>query len=289
MTYVASLSAELGCVGIDGRLRRRIVAEIEDHLACDPDAKLGAPAELANRFADELGTARARRGAYAAFAALAVAAAAVAVSWVGSKSTGLAWPRVHPPSRLAADLGFALVAVGSQVALVAGVLGALRAFRLRHDVAVPRTEATVIGHRAVVALVAGIATMAGLVLVTLELHGGQPHWWMPATLAGASLAVCVLLAASLVVRAALRVRPVGDGEAGDLFADLGALTPSPLRGRPWILALAVAATVAVAITIGGVVQSDGYDGALRGLADGLACLAGFALLGRYLGLRAADA
>jgi hypothetical protein len=34
------------------------------------------------------------------------------------------------------------------------------------------------------------------------------------------------------------------------------------------------------------VQADPYDGILRGLADAIACLAGFAVLGRYLGLQA---
>jgi hypothetical protein len=39
------------------------------------------------------------------------------------------------------------------------------------------------------------------------------------------------------------------------------------------------------IGLAGVVQSDPFDGLARGLADGAACLAGFAVLGRYLGLR----
>ena len=34
----------------------------------------------------------------------------------------------------------------------------------------------------------------------------------------------------------------------------------------------------------GWMASDGYDGMIRGLADGLLCLLGFATLGRYLGL-----
>jgi hypothetical protein len=81
------------------------------------------------------------------------------------------------------------------------------------------------------------------------------------------------------------LRPVAAGPAGDLFDDLGSPAPRPLRGRPWILALLLAGTIAITITAAGVLQSDGYDGALRGLADGGACLMGFAVLGRYLGLR----
>lgn len=63
------------------------------------------------------------------------------------------------------------------------------------------------------------------------------------------------------------------------------LIPPALRGGPWSPALAVTGAVAVVIAVAGVVQSDPFDGALRGLADGAACLLGFAVLGRYLGLR----
>jgi hypothetical protein len=71
-----------------------------------------------------------------------------------------------------------------------------------------------------------------------------------------------------------------------LSADLGDLLPVPLRGRTWALAFLVAAAVAVVIAIAGLLQSDPFDGVLRGLLDGGACLLGYATLGRYLGLRA---
>jgi uncharacterized membrane protein YbhN (UPF0104 family) len=287
VTYLESLSSELATVGIRGRLRRRILLEIGDHLDSDPQARLGAPGDLARQFADELGTTRARRAALVTFAALAVAAAMLLVSWAGSKATGVAWPRVHPPSRPVANLAFVLLAIGSQVAFAAGVLGVVRALRRRSALVVPRAEATVIGRRAIVALLAGVAAMAGLALIGFEFRRGQPAWWMPVTLAGAGVAAGGLLAAMVIVAAALRLRPVAPGEAGDLFVDLGPLAPPVLRARPWRLALAVAAALAVIITVGGALQSDGYDGAVRGVADGLACLAGFALLGPYLGLRAA--
>jgi hypothetical protein len=287
MTYLEALSDELARVGIGGRLRRRILAEIGDHLECDPEATLGEPAGLATRFADELGTIRARRAAFVAFSVLALAAAVLAFSWVSSSATGLAWPRVHPPSRVVADLGFALVAVCPQVALVSGVLAAVRALRRRRALVVPRAEATVIARRAIVALTAGILSMAALGVIAAELHGGQPSWWLPATLAGAATAVCAILATLPTIAAAIRVRPRAGGEAGDLFADLGALTPPVLRGRPWAFALTVAGGLALIVTAAGVLQADPYDGALRGLLEAAACLAGFAVLGPYLGLRAA--
>ena len=60
--------------------------------------------------------------------------------------------------------------------------------------------------------------------------------------------------------------------------------PAPLRGRPWRLAIMVAAGVALAIALAGAAGDDLYDGIARGVADGLVCLAGFGTLGRYLGL-----
>jgi hypothetical protein len=69
-----------------------------------------------------------------------------------------------------------------------------------------------------------------------------------------------------------------------VFDDLGAWAPGSLRGRPWRLAFITAAAVAAAITFFGVLGSDGYDGAVRGILDALLCLLGFATLGRYLGL-----
>src|SRR3954468_1002587 len=74
---IEELSRELRRVGIRGRRRRRILTEFADHLACDPDAALGDPRQLAAQFADELAGDAARRTALGTFAALAVVAFAV--------------------------------------------------------------------------------------------------------------------------------------------------------------------------------------------------------------------
>ena len=42
--------------------------------------------------------------------------------------------------------------------------------------------------------------------------------------------------------------------------------------------------LAAVITVAAVPAQDVYDGAMRGLLDGAACLVAFAVLGRYLGL-----
>ena len=284
MSYVRELCAELERVEVSRRLRRRILAEISDHLTCDPDAALGRPVELACRFADELGTRRARRAALETFVALAIAGASFAAAFL---TAGLADPyaTVDASSGLLGNLGIALVLAAPQLALVAGSLAALRAFRYRHDPIIARSEAVVIGRRSAVGLAAGLASMTGLVLVALELQRRPAGWSTTLTLSGAVIGACALAIATPAVWSAWRLRPVACGRAGDIFDDLGGLVPSGLRGHSWRLAAVIAGTIALIITLAGLAQSDGIDGALRGSADGLACLAGFALLGRCLGLR----
>jgi hypothetical protein len=185
VSYVDELPGQLAAVGIGGRRRVRILAEIADHLTCDPDATLGDPKALAREFADELGTFRARRAAFGAFAALAVAGAVFVVAFLTLPGGGLA-RATSGPTPLLRDLGAAITVLAAQLAFVTGVL----------------------------------AEFASLARETIP--------------GGASV---------------------------------------------------VAGTIAIATAMVGVVQSDVYDGALRGLADGCACLAGFATLVRYLGLR----
>jgi hypothetical protein len=285
VSFVRELSRELARVAVRGRLRRRILAEIGDHLACDPDADLGEPSELARQFADELGTRRARSAGFRAFAALAIAGPLFAVSFVSSGWAGPNATRVYASSALLGYLGVVLVLLAPQLSLVAGSLAALRSFRRRGERVITRSEATVIGRRAGIALASGLASMVGLALVALEFQGRLAGWWTGLTLGVAAFGACAIAIAVPAVLSSRRLLPVASGPAGDLFDDLGGAVPIRLRGRPWAFALFVAAAVALVITLAGAAQADGIDGALRGLADGVACLVGFAFLGPYLGLR----
>jgi hypothetical protein len=287
VSYLDELSRELTRAGIGGHLRRRIVAEISDHLSCDPRAELGSARDLARQFADELGTARTRRAALVSFGALVVAGALVVVVSAATGRAGIALPKARPTSPFLFDLGLALAALGGQVSLAAGLLTALRGLRRRRASVIVREEAVVIRRRSAVALIAGLACLAGVALVGLEAshaHG----WWRTLALASAGVGACSIAAAAVPLRRAREVLPLARGSAGDVFEDLGWAVPPPLRGHPWRLALTFAAGIAVLVAVAGIIQSDPYDGALRGIADGLACLAGFAVLGRYLGLRPAD-
>jgi hypothetical protein len=282
LSFHERLPRELAAVGISGRLRARILAEFEDHLAADPQADLGDPRELARQFADELGTSRARRAAVRSFVALALAGILFAVVLVSCP--GNAFGAVLVDGSLLGRLATAVVLLAPQVAFVAGVLAVLRVLQRRSAIVLPAAEAAIIVRRAAVGLGAGTAGLLALAAMAIAYHRLAAHWWLTLALAAAGAGLLALTVAAPSVLAAAHVAPVAGGPPGDIFDDLGAWAPPALSGRPWRLALLVATAVAVAITASGVAASDGYDGALRGIVDALLCLLGFATLGRYLGL-----
>lgn len=265
---IDELDRELRAAGVPVRRRRRIRLELEDHLACDPSADLGDPRALARQFADELGTAYARRAGLAIFLLLApLGMLTIALFLFASVRIS------YPPL----PLTLALV-VGVQLAFVGGTLAALRAWRLRGLVVIPAAEAGVLARRAGLAVVGAALTTVPLGYLA---SGFYPFVWTSRPLAWVTFAagaMAALLGSAAVVRA-WRLRPVAEGETHDLSFDVG------LNVDPWRIALAIAGAVAVCITLAGVLQFDPIDGLARGLADGLLCLAGFAVLGRPLGLR----
>jgi hypothetical protein len=153
---------------------------------------------------------------------------------------------------------------------------------------VARDEAVVMRRRTAVALLAGLVCVVGLALVALEASHAV-GWWRTLGLACAGAGACAIVAALVPLSSALEVLPLAGGSRGDMFDDVGWLTSPPLRGRPWVVALLLAGSIVVILAVAGIIQDDPYDGALRGLLDGAACIAGFGLLGRYLGLHPARA
>jgi hypothetical protein len=269
---------ELAQVGIRGRLAGRIVTEFEDHLACDPDANLGEPKAIARQFADELGTSLARRAAFRAFLALAVAGGVAAASILRVSAEGGVY-RVNVSAPIMALLLVCLLA--GQIAFVAGTTALLRAFWLRDERVIAAGEATVLVRRAGVGLFTGAVTLAALPVISLAGHHvlGDVFAFVAAGIGLAAIAVAVP-----AVRDAARVRPVKPGDAGDLFSDLGPFAPRGVSA--WRFAILFSAAVAVVIALSGIVSNDPYDAIARGIANGVACLACFAVLGRYLGLTA---
>ncbi len=279
--YLETLGAELIRTGIRGSRRQRIITEFADHLGCEPGADLGDPRALATQFADELGTSVATTAALRAFAALALSGIAVVVRVATFRSLADA-------SGQGLDtVGLIVCVLAAQVAFVAGGLGLVRALLVRGSVTIPREEAAILVRRAGIGLAAGALATLAVPLRAATSHGhtaGSP--WLSIVAMGVGLGA-IALATAAIVQAA-RLRPLTSGPARDLLTDLGPLQPLAVRvtgSSITRLALLSAAGLAVVIAGAGVVTNDPYDGILRGVFEGGAFLAGYAVLGRYLGIR----
>ncbi len=279
-SYLSELRRELRARGIRGQMCARILTECAHHLQSGEATaeQFGDPRVLANDFAGELGADASRRAATRSFAALGVAGAVYASAFVS-----LAF--AHPPSEMFGStlgaLAFAIVIFAPQVAFVAGALALVRALR-RAERVLPTRELEILNRRTGVALVFGLATMGALALYAHEFESVLASWWPTFTYASTAAASSLLLAALVPMTRAVRLRPQVAGQAGDVFDDLGI---ERLRTGPWRFARLVALGVGLAVWLAGIVQGDPLDGLLRGVLEGLACFGGFAVLGRYLGLR----
>jgi hypothetical protein len=280
--YLRELRAELGDVGIRGSLRRRILAETADHLRQSGDpAKFGEPRLIAARFADELATNGARRTALFSFFALAPAGIGYALL-LGLNRPG---PDITSAKTLRIGMAAALViALAPQISLASGLLVIALTWRLRATPVAPAAAISLLQRRAAVALGAGAATLAGVAVYTVEYSRGLPDWWTTLAFAVIATAIVPVAVAAAALGRTARLRAQAGGPAGDVFDDLGPLldrVPLRLRGRPWRLCLLFAAAVAVAAFVGGGLD----EGPRNAVAEFAAICAGFAVLGRFLGLR----
>ncbi|HZU59981.1 MAG TPA: hypothetical protein VE983_03405 [Solirubrobacteraceae bacterium] len=283
-TYRDELARELAAVGIGGGLRRRILAEVADHLECDPDATLGSPDALARQFADELGTARTRRAVWTAFAALALAGLLVLAAFLTSGPVGLFAQHGRFPITTVTYVGAVLLVVGGQVAFAAGMLALLGSWSRGRGRLLTHSEALILQRRTGVAIACALISLVGLALLGLGRPHLGSHAWVIFTVAGAGVGAAGLLASVPALVAALRVQPAASGETGDVIEDLGPLAPPVLQGHPWWFALLVTGGVGLGVALLGAAASDPYDGILRGLLESAMCLGGFILLGPFLGL-----
>jgi hypothetical protein len=280
MKYLDALESELSAVGVPARRRNRIVTEFADHLHENPNAELGAPADLARQFADEIGTRRARRTAVVAFAGLAITALACATAILVDTRVVVLPPTVHQSG--AVSRRFTVVApfylLAAQVAFASGMLALLRAWRLRRLPVITGADAAILYRRAGIGLLAGALTAGTLPLGIRAAPGAV--YVRPQIVGG--LCLLMLLVMLLYTLMAGWLRPSRLGSAGDLRFDLGTTDP---RVTPLRVALALSTLILVVVAGAGVVAGDPYDGLARGIADALACMTGFLVFGRYLGLR----
>jgi hypothetical protein len=314
MNYLDELDSELAAAGIPARRRGRIVTEFTDHLDANPGAELGDAKDLARQFADELGTRLARTTAYRAFVLLALAGIALLVMFFEGGRTWGAWIGYgsHPASGFIPGWWLPLMVVwfvSAQVALASGSLALLRAWQLRHERVITAGDAVVLNRRTAVGLLAGAFTLLVLPATDLmlarplsyRLPGGAiepqldhwrslfqwygPHWCSYMAIIGGPLLIIAMLAMLRPVLAATRLRPSRAGTAGDLTADIGSGIAERFAATPERIAATLCATIVLVMLAVGARSDDAIDGLLRGLLDAGVCMAGFTLLGSYLGLR----
>jgi hypothetical protein len=141
-------------------------------------------------------------------------------------------------------------------------------------------DTAILNRRAAVGLVCGAITMTLLPLTHFVVDFSS-RWNPVAATLGPALIV-LLLAMLADVLGTARVRPAREGTGGDLTTDLGIADP---RVTPRRIVVSLSVVIVLVMVALGVRSEDPYDGVLRGLFDGAACLVGFAVLGQYLGLR----
>jgi hypothetical protein len=236
---------------------------------------------IAARFADELATNGARRTALLSFFALAPAAIGYALL------LGLSRPGPDITSAKTLPLGMAaalVIALAPQISLAAGLLAIALAWRLRAVPVAPAGAISFLHRRAAVALGAGAATLAGVAVYAVEYSRGLPDSWTTLAFAVTATAIVPVAVAAAALGRTARLQARTAGPAGDVFDDLGPIldrVPLRLRGRPWRFCLLFAAAVAVLAFVGGGLD----EGPCNAVAEFAAICAGFAVLGRFLGLR----
>jgi hypothetical protein len=308
--YLADLAHALE---LPRRARRRVLAEVRDHLECAAAARrvegLAPPAAavravaafgpadvVARRFAEELALAGTRRATGAALVAVWNYLLLLAVS------TQVAPLRAASP--FAHDPADAIAWLAAQVAATCVGLSALRVVRHRRDGAVPAAKLRYMNRGGAVAVGAVLVSVAADAVAAAG-AGGPDRGGTARTLLLVALgAVGIVAAGALaeVVRATRRTRALArldDRPADDVFDDLAALAPlaagslGPARAHPWRLCCltgaAAGALVGAAHLAGEGPPADPAlvlaVAAVFVAAEGLAVLACFALLGRFLGLR----
>ncbi len=126
-------------------------------------------------------------------------------------------------------------------------------------------------------------TLAALPTAAVAFSHAAGSTWTTFSWVLAGVGLVALAAALPPLLDVVRLRPDVDGRPGDLIDDLGSWAPAGLT--PARCALLLSVVIVVVATVAGVLTDDPYDGALRGITDAIACMTGFIVLGRYLGLR----
>jgi len=178
-----------------------------------------------------------------------------------------------------------------QVSFVAGSLAVVRARRVRALGVLPTAELSIQRRRTLVGVVSGTLTFVSLAVVALDVRRDVDGWWTTGALVVSVAAVAVLgTIAVRTFRAALPVSPEG-AAVGTVHDDLTAVArvvpglQNHLPATPGRLLLLTSTVTGLAVALAGLVAGDPLDGLVRGVAEGLAVVGCWALLGGPLGLR----
>jgi hypothetical protein len=264
MTFFRELRRELAACGVDARRIRRIVLELEDHLACDPEAKLGKPREIAAQFAAELRVAHTRRATVGGFVSLSLTAILVASTSIAVSAAG-GWPDLFGARGVILALAGLAAVFAGQVAFVAGVLGASLWLRRPGELRlVQRRMSVAIAAASVVVIADGVDAVA--------LQARMPAWWFAFAVSATLVSAAALAGAAHGLRAATTLTPARFER------------PAAGWGGTWVLAVWCAAVAAM--TLGSAVAERSWiEGVFRGGIELVAFGAGFLAFGRLLGLR----
>jgi HAAS len=308
--YLDSLEQELR---VKRAPRRRLLAEVEDHLrscadelGADVDGaeaerqaieRFGAAATVARHFAHTVAAASARRSAYwlgLAFAAYATALVAFALT-ADARFTD--FPQGAPS------------ALALQVGAIAAALSLVRALRWRREPLIPEDRVRLLANGAAVGVIAsggGLALEA--LIATTRPAGALPWGERPLLLALFALAVGASAAAALATAAAafrsstlaaLPGRKLDDhGPVPSLVEDAATLIPvvrrplTALFARPAVLVVLTASLAAAAVLVSQTIGRDFANHASIALPALTLALfeaamigLGYHILGPMLGLR----
>jgi hypothetical protein len=297
--YLSELDRALG---LPRRARRRVGAEVRDHLACavtvgraegfEPAAAceraiaaFGAPDVVARRFAEQLAVDATRR------ATRAVLVAVAAYGAVFAASTQIAAVRAASP--FAADPADAIAWFAAQIAATCAALTAARALRHRRDAALPAGKLRYMNRGAAVAVGAVLVSVGADAVAAVAAPAAGAGGTTRLLLLAAVAAVGAIAVGGLgaVARATVRTRalarlddrPADDDDIlDDVLALAGAVERMPLaargltgarrlapalRAHPWRLGALTALAAGLVLTATHLVaEGPPTDGALVALA-----------------------
>jgi hypothetical protein len=279
MSFTNRLERELVARRVRPSIRRRIVLEYSDHVACEPasETRLGDPAALAATFAGELAADDARHDARNTFLALSLAAVALLAGQLSIRAAG-GYPGFNRgASTVLGLLASLIIVIAPQMALGFGSLAALRALRRRRAAQLPDAEVVLMHERCSLAAGAGLVLCAGLFVYVLNFTQRLAGWWL-ALQAGLALIAAAALIVTIVQARHWRTTVAGiPGDPGGLDADLPRLAPVLAHPRTAALATTLAGFAAVT-ALGTNAESSLIEGLERGTFEALVIACGLGLL-----------